>query len=494
MNKDKSTNHDIVGTIWENEKKSAWFASTTHFISNIRINSSLSEIKDNNNTTSTRVGDDVSIKALLNDTVIMLKPLTRGKKSSIYDWVMNQLVKPNFSSLGILRSVSRIRTKTSPIDYLKQYELALDLVVFFSNKIGIPIKLVQDNHLVNLPLLNEFIESTYWDYVRKRCMRRILGSLCLNTETVNTIMNRAQISKPRRESLSHPDIEAYIKSQIARGLRTVTLNTNRMYYMIFLRWLSFEYKPFSKYNTESIPLRQFTAVHLEDFKLHLLVQIKLEKLSQHKASDIFYEICAMFRVFYQMEIVPKDISNNVTPIPFKHYVYRDIPNDDEITSFFDAIVNYSPDPFYHQLAYALMLYMGLRTGEVKQLKWEYIDLESQQMFIYQSGRTNDIIHIPKKIAALMKSVTVAKEQSFVFDKKLDLYSYYTIFSRIAGWKFPGGPYLLRHTFVTKHSLNPNCTPQDLMKLARHKRPETTMLYVHRASRQLQSAINQINFN
>jgi len=89
-------------------------------------------------------------------------------------------------------------------------------------------------------------------------------------------------------------------------------------------------------------------------------------------------------------------------------------------------------------------------------------------------------------------------QDFVFSENpnsfiRELRDRYKLYAFVAGWKYLGGPHLLRHTFISRLSEHHDCPPQLLMYLARHDRPENTVRYIHRSDTQLNHAINRIDF-
>lgn len=180
-------------------------------------------------------------------------------------------------------------------------------------------------------------------------------------------------------------------------------------------------------------------------------------------------------------------------------MYRDIPNEGQISQFFTTIVNYSDEPEFDLAFFGALLHLGLRFCEADRLQWRDLNFQAKVIKIRGKGKSNKPVplFLPQKLQNYLEALsTTQNNQKFVFKEDRSLYrkmlDKYKLYAMIAGWNFPGGLHLFRHTFITTLNRRNSIHPQLVQRLARHDRIETTSRYLHRNEQELDDAIKKID--
>ncbi|WP_183192252.1 tyrosine-type recombinase/integrase [Brevibacillus fluminis] len=306
--------------------------------------------------------------------------------------------------------------------------------------------------------------------------------------------------KKRMEEQLHPLVKKYLDHLAHLGDMQAAIKRTANFLKMFLEYLCTVYVQFQKYESHYVPLYQVCQEHLEEYRTVLLRKVKNKDFDIVHASIIYYITRAFFAYLFQKKLISKDITIGTSPIRTnKKYHYREIPTDAELSTFFNLLCIYSDQPEHFQLAFGLMLYLGLRPMEVCQLSWNDVNLETRSLIVEGKSKKSHQLPIPDEIYTLFQKVIKVShlDGRYLFHSnprtfKYKLYGIYKVLSLMANWNYPGGLYLFRHTFVTKLS-ELACPPQLLMKLARHERPETTSLYIHRSGTELTDAIDRLSY-
>lgn len=126
----------------------------------------------------------------------------------------------------------------------------------------------------------------------------------------------------------------------------------------------------------------------------------------------------------------------------------------------------------------LMLHCGLRTCEVRALRWEDVDLQKRILYIRESkGLQSRVVFLSQPLIEILEKLP--QNQEFVFtyrDKPLSrryCQSRLTTISKCCG--FHVTPHQLRHTCATM-LINAGMTVLGVQKLFGHKYVETTLRY------------------
>lgn len=153
----------------------------------------------------------------------------------------------------------------------------------------------------------------------------------------------------------------------------------------------------------------------------------------------------------------------------------------------------------------LMLYAGLRIGEVAALKWRDIDLDRLEISIRREGAKNGkprVVPIGPELAAELRQAVSRFSGDAVIDqgdredlrgKKLTRKSLAHIFERwLAGRGLTIHPHQLRKTFATELY----AAGEDLATIQRllgHADPKTTMRYIGASSTKEHAAVEKLKF-
>ncbi|WP_339033243.1 site-specific integrase [Fusobacterium animalis] len=180
-------------------------------------------------------------------------------------------------------------------------------------------------------------------------------------------------------------------------------------------------------------------------------------------------------------------------------VERKIFTTDEINILFDNLD--SDNRFIKKMSYAtlILIYTGLRIGELMNLKTEDVDLKNNILSIVESKTIAGIRKVPisEKIINLFKDNIDYSKEYFLYNKKGGQYNYVNFFQQ-----FQTMLELLnlerhtihdtRHTFATLLN-NANANSTSIIKLIGHSDfSMTENVYTHKDIEELRKAVNLLN--
>lgn len=407
--------------------------------------------------------------------------------------INNLILEKESSSIGSIKLIKFLKSKKNinPFLFFQYYKLIVEFLDYCSTRLNkIPVN-INDFDLYNKSLFLDFVSVKQLSNIKIKEFNK-LYRLFFQSESILCFLNEENKSQEFNHVLliRHLDL---LKKECTNG----SLQRRKRDYINFLNWIISVFKKFNSYSINSIPLYLITKDHLEEYKVFLISQFKEGTYQKHTISDVFYNVRSLFAYLYQMELIPHDITSNLSGIKFEKYKYRDVPSDEQLSDFFKAVLIYTPNPKKFQLAYKLMLYLGLRQSEVAYLESTNVNLSTQTISILGENGKYDILPLPTLLIDDLKSF-INFDTKYVFsDKpntfKVELYNYYKLINYILNWDLKGGVHLFRHTFITKLSEYPNLPPQIIQSLSRHVRPESTSLYIHRNDESLKSAVNNLNY-
>ena len=172
---------------------------------------------------------------------------------------------------------------------------------------------------------------------------------------------------------------------------------------------------------------------------------------------------------------------------------------DEINILFDNLD--SDNRFIKKMSYAtlILIYTGLRIGELMNLKTEDVDLENNILSVVESKTIAGIRKVPisEKIINLFKDNIDYSKEYFLYNKKGGQYNYVNFFQQ-----FQTMLELLnlerhtihdtRHTFATLLN-NANANSTSIIKLIGHSDfSMTENVYTHKDIEELRKAVNLLN--
>lgn len=183
----------------------------------------------------------------------------------------------------------------------------------------------------------------------------------------------------------------------------------------------------------------------------------------------------------------------------KKIVERKIFTADEIKILFDNLD--SNNRYIKKMTYGvlILIYTGMRIGELINLKTKDIDLEKHVLYVTKSKTSAGVRKIPisDKILELFNDNIDNSKEYFFFNKKGDKYIYFNFLTQ-----FNKMLELLnlekhtihdtRHTFATMLN-NANANSTSIIKLIGHSDFKTTEeIYTHKDIEELRKAVNLLN--
>jgi len=413
------------------------------------------------------------------------------------DWIWSTQIQGHITAAAILEYLE-MKKSCKPTTYLALTNYALKLVQFFKTQLNLNTQDIHDEQLANKEILIEFVHVSYPSLIEKNFLLAVYRQLLPGVLEIEELQKRS--SERMTQPINHPAIQAHINDLLRSGVKEQSIQGKYKFsYSKFLNWLHHNYAEFQQTQPDNIPLSRVTETHLLEFKRHLLKLAANGTCSKHTASDHLYDIRYLFSNLYKMGWLTKDITLDVYGIRYDRYHYRDLPADSDLQRFFLTIEQYADQPEADRTAFGLMAWLGLRIHEIARIRRKDINIENRTISIFGKNEKSVLLPIPEPLLQwLIELLETRPNKDFVFSENpksfiRELRDRYKLYAFVAGWKYQGGPHLLRHTFISRLSEHQDCPPQLLMYLARHDRPENTVRYIHRSNTQLQHAINRINY-
>ncbi|ALC85579.1 hypothetical protein AM499_06900 [Bacillus sp. FJAT-22090] len=487
-----SKNQEFINYIFDsnferNMKDLSWNASSMTNLSQKSINSPPSSYTD--------------IKSYSTESmVVILNTLYQieWKKHQHYEYIgpvgINELILQKvLNSIGPNTLINYLKAKKQidPKTFFLHYKLVSEFLEHCSFCLNKAPSNINDSDLYDISLFTEFVSKKKLPNFKIKQLRIIYQQIFPYEDKLCSL-NPVKKS----EKFNHVLLIRHL-DELSKCITKEHLRRRKRDYLNFFNWLISVYYEFESYCINSIPIHLITKNHLEAYKEFLIRQSKEGFYKKHTISDTFYNIRSLFASLYQMKLLPQNITSDLNGIKYENYKYRDLPSNKHLSDFFNAVMIYTPDPIKFQIAYKLMLYLGLRIKEVAFLEISNINLATQTVSCRGKGGKYDILPLPKPLLDDLNSITNLNEKYLFCDKplsfKANLYHYYKLISFVLDWDFPGGVHIFRHLYITKLSLFPNLPPQIIQALSRHVRTETTSLYIHRNNNSLNNAINNLNY-
>lgn len=475
---------------WNQEQKSfSWNSSSTQFVSVECL-----DVKQPDQNVTTYKMKAVDILNVLHEINILdEKHSPYLGPNGVIEWISTNLISP--IKIPTVLNWFQKHSNEHPYTFYQRYLLVSDFIAFCANQLQLDANALDANVLSN-PLL--FISYA--------------NEAGLNEQKVSTLrslyrriqpFNKIEIPHATRTTnipLMHPLVDRYLQVLQKKGRSEATISISKMACRVFLTWLCKNYQQFTDFNSDSLPLHLVKQSHLLEYRLFMKRQASKKMIDDKNASSQFYYIRALFKTLHQLSLLQDDVASGIKGLPFDNYHYRDIPSSEEIQTFFDVTRTYSPEPHLHLLVYSLMLYLGLRISEVASLTWENFNLSTWSLSFKGKDGEYSVMPIPEPIKCLLKqfpnsakNVPLISKPPTAFESQL--YRYHVLYCLLSGWSFEKqGFHLFRHTYITKLSEHPQCTPRLLMRLARHVKSASTSVYIHRSDETLRQAAEKINYH
>lgn len=413
------------------------------------------------------------------------------RAAAINNWLFENVVQPSFASKKLHAYFKNKVNKYSPDNYFRLIRGLQILMNDIAQELNLFTKDIDDAALQDLTVFEKAADAA----TSNKTIRylKLVFRLYFRKEKPEWFhLQKASRTIP---VLQHPTILSHLAS--LKGLSQKTIQYRNLAYSRFLSWITTVYADLQQFKPDSVPLYQVKNEHLVEFSAYLKQKVVNDDLEPSHANHIQGFVINLFQSLYQESKLLDDITEGIRKIRYEKYLYRDIPNDDEISRLFTVIETYAPKPKLYRLAFECMLYLGLRKIEVSSLRWDDFNTRGRpSVTIHGKGGRVDILPLPKQIIKTISQLKTPDLKGNIFAPVPSsfadsLYVYYKIFSKIAGWRYPGGIHLLRHTYVTKLSKEA-CTPKVLKYLGRFSKSETASRYIHRSTDELEAAMKKFN--
>ncbi|OKP95023.1 site-specific integrase [Paenibacillus sp. P46E] len=418
------------------------------------------------------------------------------RKNSISNWLWEHKIVANIKLDTVKVFLRQIKVSKPPIELYMYYAVALE----FQQQVSISVKktdwLLSDSNISEKSILHYCRNCV--DTARKKTFIVQLAKLYFPNKALKA---PAIVNKNKSKLLViglHPYLDKFNKHLLTEGNTRGYIDDIYRDVMLFLHWATKVYSDFNDFLPVTIPIWLIQREHLIEYENHLKRCYLNGQYTEITVSNKFYCVLSFFKHLYHTRVISKNIGS-VEGIKAERYLYRDVPNEEQISQFFTAIVNYSDEPKFDLAFFGALLHLGLRFCEADRLQWCDINFQAKVIKIRGKGKANKPVplFLPQKLQNYLEALpTRLNNQKFVFKENQSLYrkmlDKYKLYAMISGWNFPGGLHLFRHTFITTLSRRKNIHPQLVQRLARHDRIETTSKYLHRKEQELDDAMKIID--
>lgn len=414
----------------------------------------------------------------------------------INQWVWDNKIKIEGGiAPSILREYILLKMNNTPTKFFYNFQIVRDLLNRATEYYQVSTIQIKDDQLLNPEFLHHEINQS-----PNSCTSMLLRYLMQKSIKTNLLNETISIKNVTKIKASlHPRIHEYRAHLEAKGLsRSHIQNVVGDIHQLFT-WLCANIHMFEEASSDNIPIYHIQNDHLQAYRTFKMKQVREGHYSLMNISNCIYRIRAFFCYLYE-RFGYNPPHRRLRAIKAPPYKTRDIPTDQQIETFFQMVARYAADPVREHLAYRLMLDLGLRVSEVAHIKWIDINLETRTIVIHSKGKKSHYLPLAGCLYQyLLKLQNMPTSKCFLLGDRPrsiahNLYLNYKLYAMIAGWPFPGGVHLFRHTFITRLAKK-GILPQTLKELARVARLDTVSLYMHMAhqDRYMISQINMLNY-
>lgn len=253
-------------------------------------------------------------------------------------------------------------------------------------------------------------------------------------------------------------------------------------------------------NAQLKKLDEFDDIKIKEIKLHSLQKFFDNIEASYGTKSYIKSILNMiFEFALKNEFIETNRAKFIELGKNEKVVQRKIFTTDEIKILFNNLD--SDNRYIKKMTYGvlILIYTGLRIGELINLKTKDIDLEKNVIYITKSKTSAGVRKIPisDKILSLFKDNIDNSKEYFFFNKKGNNYLYYNFLTQFN--KMLGLLNLEKHTIHdTRHTFasmlnNANANSTSIVKLIGHSDFKTTEeIYTHKDIEELRKAVNLLN--
>lgn len=295
-----------------------------------------------------------------------------------------------------------------------------------------------------------------------------------------------------RELFEHP---AYLKCRDylkKRGTKDSSINANILSNIKnFFKWACRVYPEFQNSSLNEFPIWRVKHDHLLGYKTYLIRLSSSGERSELGAQKALQYVREFFTLCYQLKILSVDVTDGLTNIPADAYIPRSLPSKTEVKKFFELVNMYGSR--LEQLAFHLLLLMGMRREEVCSIEFEGVDTADRTLTFRRKGGGIKTLPIPDFIFIEFPCLGSSRSgRIFGDDGKfyVRLYLLFKVFARASEWKDTSGTHVLRRKFIT--NMQKFASPHEGAELAGHS-IHMTSRYYHPDGDSLQDAVDKLEF-
>ncbi|MNO15649.1 Tyrosine recombinase XerD [compost metagenome] len=422
-----------------------------------------------------------------------LEPELHLGRKAINQWIWRHLV-----------------TETIPLEFFKEYlQSIIDIDAWYYYQEYKTVKEVIklsgaffQKSIENL-LLDDIASQALWVEVSSKVssykIQRILSYVRRHCAIEHSIVKPILMpTAPAKQREIHPRVCSFIEKTIREGKTKSIQEYHSVHLNRLLNWLSNNIHIFKDIEVHQLPLLKVTEDHLIGFRSYLTKQVRLGRYSPITASECIYSVKAFFQYLKKSFGYPNP-AFRLRSISAPRYRHREIPDKKQIYDFFSTVDKYSDNPVLERTAFRLMLDLGMRSNEVSVASTKDININHKTITIHSKGGKEHVLPLSGKLLADLQVISNEYPKTqYLFGespKKTQkvLWQNYKLYALIAGWSFPSGLHLFRHSFVTRLA-NKGPLPQAMQVLARVTNLDTVSLYVHFNKHELTNEINKLKYN
>src|SRR2546423_5027583 len=285
--------------------------------------------------------------------------------------------------------------------------------------------------------------------------------------------NRKEQPAMQTHTQLYPSLTRYLNSLTGRNLSKHTAVAYRTDLLQFLRWLT------ENDVTVTTPAT-LTRTHILDY-LSYLASLGRSGVTRVRKLASIREYC---KFLINEQLLAHSPTEHIVR-PKQERKQRVFLRVDEYMRLLNAAAGNSRDYAILQL----FLQTGIRVAELVGLQLSDIDLEAGTMLVNGKGNKQRTIYLEKKATQALRAYLASRPQSL--DQHMFLNYQGTHLSvrgvmdivekyrKLAGISKKFSCHSLRHTCATYKAVK-GYTPPDLQELLGHKKPETSLIYVHMA--------------
>ncbi|OZB96553.1 site-specific integrase [Paenibacillus sp. XY044] len=412
-------------------------------------------------------------------------------RSGINLWIWNNKVQKLISQPLLLNYMKQIIPNDPPY-YLQKLTVVLEIQQLAADFLQMEPAQIMDDQLVEHTVLQHIIENVEMTVVKANVLNYFISRSTQTTGIERTYL--LEVTARVKKDL-HPKITEFKMNMQNKGLSKEHIRKQVAAVDQLFSWLCKNIHVFSEENHTSIQMLKIQSEHLLSYRTYLLKKVNIGAASPisfcHKISAIksyFYFLRERYGIEPPLQ--------RFRAIKAPRYNPRDLPNEEQIATFFQTVQMYSDNPIQETVGFRLLLELGLRLSEAAQVAWDDINLGRRTIVIHSKGGKSHMLPLVGKLYdgfTQLKKVydkhplVLGEKSSSIADR---LYRNFKLYALIAGWQYPGGVHLFRHMFITRLAYK-GVLPQAVKELTRVKRLNTVSLYIH-LGRQNQYLTNQID--